>query len=90
MAPETFWRPGLATPIGAAREWCLQAKCGPCDRVTAYRLAELADVHGARLTVSEIVSRLRCKLCQAEPTTAELVSENAGRSGHFKTVPLPI
>jgi len=86
-----FWRPDQSTPLGAARDWLLQMGCTHCAKVTTHRLTELADQFGARVSIGDIIRRMRGKGCRGQPIPPELVSEEKqGRSGRFKRIPIPL
>ena len=74
MNPDDPWHPTPATPLGDCRDWCVRMKCGLCDRVGTYRLADMAGTLGRHHTIAQIVARLRCQQCHRPPIDVQLVS----------------
>jgi len=89
MPHETFWQPDRNATLGAARNWLLLIGCWKSVRVTTYRVTELADQYGSRVSIGDIIRRMRCRGCSGPPTSAELVTEEKqGRSARHKRVPI--
>jgi hypothetical protein len=66
----------------------MRMKCGLCDRVGTYRLADLADMYGRRHTAAEIVSRLRYQKCHRGSVDVQLISTDP--DGSSKAVRIPV
>ena len=66
----------------------MRMKCGLCDRVATYRLADLADLYGGHHTVAEIVSRLRCQTCHRPSVDVQLISMDADGASRGVRVPM--
>jgi hypothetical protein len=70
--------PVPGTPIGDLTRWRLSIRCGRCKRQTILSLDHLVTVYGDRVTIGDVVRRLRCSSfrgegrCRARPTRAEL------------------
>jgi hypothetical protein len=88
MTGEEPWRPSPTTRIGACRNWSMRMKCGLCDRVGTYRLADLADMYGRRHTVAEVVSRLRCQTCHQGSVDVQLISMDPDGSSRAVRIPM--
>jgi len=66
----------------------MRMKCGLCDRVGTYRLADLADLYGRHHTVAEIVSRLRCQTCHRGSVDVQLVLTDPDGSSRAVRIPI--
>jgi len=66
----------------------MRMKCGLCDRMGTYRVADLAAMYGGHYTVVEIVSRLRCQTCHRGSVIVQLVSTSW--DGSWKAVRIPV
>jgi hypothetical protein len=66
----------------------MKMKCGLCDRMGTYRLADLADMYGRHHTVAEVVSRLRCQRCHWASVDVQLVSTDADGSSRAVGIPM--
>ena len=71
--------PVPGTPIGDLRRWRLEIRCGRCRRHTVFQLEHLAERYGRRVTIGEIIRRLRCRgfrgrdQCGANPSRVVLI-----------------
>jgi hypothetical protein len=71
--------PVPATPIGDLRQWRLDVRCSRCRQHTVLGFEYLAQRYGRRVSVSEIVRRLRCRgfrgeaRCGAKPSRVVLI-----------------
>jgi hypothetical protein len=71
--------PVPGTPIGDLLDWQLHIRCARCRQHTVLRLDYLAEQHGGRMRVMNVILRLRCGgfrgegKCRGRPKLVTLV-----------------
>lgn len=76
VAPPFPTETPLSAGLAELASWWLEARCG-CGHVAYTPLRLLAAERGWRTRLSDVLPRLRCRHCRAEPERVDLIASPA-------------